>query len=198
MSAGSLRSVSAGGGAACGCPMHSRAPTRRAVTAGFACALAAQAAILPAVARADAAEDERFMRIAIEEARRADFPFGAVIVRDGREIARGRNLGRIKSDPTAHGEMVAIRTCLAVNDRSVLVGSTLYTTGEPCAMCMGAILWCRFGRLVYAASIEQLSTRIDQIMITSAELARLAPFAPIEITGGVLADEAMALFPPRR
>ena len=174
------------------------APSRRAVVAGLASALAAPAAMLPRLAHADAAEDERFMRIALEEARRADFPFGAVIVRDGREIARGRNLGRTKNDPTAHGEMVAIRRGLAVNDRSVLVGSTLYTTGEPCAMCMGAILWCHFGRLVFAASIEQLATRIDQIMISSAELRELAPFAPIEITGGVLADEAMALFPPRQ
>ena len=94
--------------------------------------------------------------------------------------------------------MVAIRRCLAVYDRTVLVGSTLYTTGEPCAMCMGAILWCHFGRLVFAASVEQLATRMDHIMISSAELARRAPFAPIEITGGVLADEAMALFPPRQ
>ena len=76
--------------------------------------------------------------------------------------------------------------------------ATLYTTGEPCAMCMGAILWCHFGRLVFAASVEQLATRMDQIMISSAELASKAPFAPIEITGGVLADEAMALFPPRK
>jgi tRNA(Arg) A34 adenosine deaminase TadA len=170
-----------------------RAPSRRAVMMGLVSALGAPTAMLPLpnVAHADAAEDERFMRIALEEARRADFPFGAVIVRDGREIARGRNLGRTKSDPTAHGEIVAIRRCLAVNDRTVLVGSTLYTTGEPCAMCMGAILWCHFGRLVFAASIAQLSTRLDQIMITSAELAQRAPFAPIEITGGVLAEEAM-------
>jgi tRNA(adenine34) deaminase len=168
--------------------------------AGLVSALAAPAATLPlpSVAQAASAEDERFMRIALEEARLGDFPFGAVIVREGREIARGRNLGRTKSDPTAHGEMVAIRRCLAVNDRTVLVGSALYTTGEPCAMCMGAILWCHFGRLVFAASIEQLSTRIDQIMITGADLARRAPFAPIEITGGVLAEEAMALFPPRQ
>jgi tRNA(adenine34) deaminase len=185
---------------ACGCAVHSvlPAPTRRAITTALVAALAAPAVTLPNVARADAAEDERFMRIALEEARHADFPFGAVIVREGREIARGRNLGRTKSDPTAHGEMVAIRRCLAVNDRNVLVGSTLYTTGEPCAMCMGAILWCHFGRLVFAASIEQLLTRIDQIMITSAELARRTPFAPIEITGGVLAEEALALFPPRQ
>jgi tRNA(adenine34) deaminase len=185
---------------ACGCAVHSAmpAPSRRAMVTGLASALVAPAAMLPRLAHADPAEDERFMRIALEEARRADFPFGAVIVREGREIVRGRNLGRTTNDPTAHGEMIAIRRAIAVNDRSVLVGSTLYTTGEPCAMCMGAILWCHFGRLVFAASIEQLLTRIDQIKITSAELARLTPFAPIEITGGVLAQEAMALFPPRQ
>ena len=134
------------------------------------------------------------MRLAIEEARRGDFPFGAVIVRDGRVIARGRNLGRRNDDPTAHGEMVAIRRSLASHGSTSLRGATLYTSGEPCAMCMGAILWCRIGRLVFAASIDQLATRIDQIMISSRESAAKAGFAPIEITGGVLADEAMKLF----
>ena len=61
-------------------------------------------------------------------------------------------------------------------------------------MCMGAILWCRIGRLVFAASVAQLATRIDQIMVSSAELAEKTKFAPIAITGGVLADEAMQLF----
>jgi len=61
-------------------------------------------------------------------------------------------------------------------------------------MCMGAILWCHLGRLVFAAPISQLATRINQIMLTSAEIAAKAPFAPISITGGVLAEEAMALF----
>src|ERR1700745_1879640 len=61
-------------------------------------------------------------------------------------------------------------------------------------MCMGAILWCHLGRLGFAASIPQLATKIDQIMLSSAEVAAKAPFAPISITGGVLADEAMALF----
>jgi tRNA(adenine34) deaminase len=179
-------------------PAAAHAPTRRAVTTGLVSALVIPAVTLPNVAHADAAEDERFMRIALEEARHGDFPFGAVIVREGREIARGRNLGRTTNDPTAHGEMIAIRRAVAVNDRTVLVGSTLYTTGEPCAMCMGAILWCHFGRLVFAASVEQLSTRIDQISISSAALAKDAPFAPISITGGLLADEALALFPPRQ
>jgi len=134
------------------------------------------------------------MRMALDEARQGDFPFGAVIVRDGSVIARGRNLGRTTDDPTAHGEMVAIRRCLADHGSTALRGSTLYTSGEPCAMCMGAILWCHLGRLVFAVSVAQLATKIDQIMLSSAEHAAKAPFAPISITGGVLADEAVALF----
>ena len=167
-------------------------PSRRSFIAGFA-----STAVLPAVAYAQAAtsaEDVRFMRMAIDEARQADFPFGAVIVRDGAIIARGRNLGRTNRDPTAHGEMVAIRRCLADHGPTALRGSTLYTSGEPCAMCMGAIIWSHFGRLVFAASVAQLATKLDQIMLSSAEIAAKAPFAPISITGGVLADEAMQLF----
>ena len=134
------------------------------------------------------------MRLALDEARQGDLPFGAVIVRDGGVLARGRNTGRTTGDPTAHGEMVAIRHCLADHGRAALQGSTLYTSGEPCAMCMGAILWCQISRLVFAASVQQLSTRINQILLSSAEIAAKAPFAPITITGGVLADEAMQLF----
>jgi tRNA(Arg) A34 adenosine deaminase TadA len=59
---------------------------------------------------------------------------------------------------------------------------------------MGAILWSHIGRLVFAASVDQLATRINQIMLSSADVAAKAPFAPISITGGVLAEEAMALF----
>jgi tRNA(Arg) A34 adenosine deaminase TadA len=62
---------------------------------------------------------------------------------------------------------------------------------------MGAILWSRVGRLVFAASVKQLATRIDQIMLSAADVAATAAFAPIAITGGVLADEAMALFAKR-
>jgi len=177
----------------CRCTHHIL-PSRRSFVAGLACA-----AVFPAGARAQAgsaasADDIRFMRMAIEEARQADFPFGAVIVREGAVIARGRNLGRTNRDPTDHGELDAIRKCLADHGPAALRGSTLYTSGEPCAMCMGAIIWCHLGRLVFAASVTQLASKIDQIMISSAEVAEKAPFAPISITGGVLADEAMALF----
>jgi len=176
-------------------------PSRRSIVSGIA--WAAAAAVSPTAALAEQAEgnaqatteDVRFMRMAIAEARRGDYPFGAVIVRDGTVIARGRNLGRTEGDPTAHGEMVAIRRCIADRGAKALRGATLYTSGEPCAMCMGAILWCGIRRLVFAASGAQLATKIDQIMLSSAEVAAKAKFAPIVIVGGVLADEAMQLFP---
>jgi tRNA(adenine34) deaminase len=168
-------------------------PSRRRVITALAASTALSAA--PALAGNDAtADDLRFMRLALDEARQGDFPFGAVIVRNGEILARGRNLGRTNGDPTAHGEMMAIRHCIADHGREAFHGSTIYTTGEPCPMCMGAILWCRIDRLVFAASMEQLATKINQIMMTSADVAAKTPFTSIAITGGVLADEAMQLF----
>jgi tRNA(adenine34) deaminase len=171
--------------------------SRRSIVAGSIGAASIAARSRLCAAQPATPEDERFMRIAIEEAGRADFPFGAVIVREGRVLARGRNLGRSEDDPTAHGEMVAIRRCLAQHGSHLLNGATLYTSGEPCAMCMGAILWCHIGRLVFAASVQQLATRINQIMLSSAEVAAKAAFAPISITGGVLAETALRLFDRR-
>ena len=170
------------------------AVSRRSVVAGSVGVAALQAAAPLEAAVTDPAEDERFMRMAIAEASRADLPFGAVIVRDGHILARGRNLGRSEGDPTAHGEIVAIRRCLAAHGREALNGATLYTSGEPCVMCIGAILWCHIGRVVFAASVPQLATRLDQILVSSAEIAAKAPFAPLSITGGILAEEAMRLF----
>jgi tRNA(adenine34) deaminase len=125
----------------------------------------------PFAAAYASANDRRFMRLALDEARQGDYPFGAVIARDGQVIARGRNLGKANDDPTAHGVMVVIRRCLADHGSAALRGSTLYTSGEPCAMCMGAILWSHIGRLVFAASLQQLATKIDQIMIPCADIA---------------------------
>src|SRR5262249_3927099 len=107
-------------------------------------------------------EDEGFMRLALAEAARGDFPFGAVIVREGNVVANGRNLGKTNNDPTAHAEMMAIRNFVAKRPAAELSGTTLYASGEPCAMCMGAILWCGIGRLVFAASIAELAKKIGQ------------------------------------
>jgi tRNA(adenine34) deaminase len=169
-------------------------PSRRRVLGTFVATAATLAAAAATGAASTSPDDETFMRIAIEEARQGDFPYGAVIVRDRQVIARGRNLGLKLDDPTAHGEIQAIRHGLAQHGSKGLQGTTLYTSGEPCAMCMGAIIWCRFDRLVYAASIDQISTRTSQLTMPSAEVADKSPFPKIAITGGVLAEEALRLF----
>jgi tRNA(Arg) A34 adenosine deaminase TadA len=138
--------------------------------------------------------DAKFMRMAIAEAALGDYPFGTVIVHGGDVLARGRNLDSQEKDPTAHGEMVAIRNFLKEHGPDLLKGTTLYTSGESCPMCMGAIIWCGIGRVVYGASIAQLATKIGQIMVTNSEIANKTSFLDIAITGGVLADEAMKLF----
>ena len=180
------------------CHRHCASPdviaSRRSFIAGVACTAIVPGAAFAQLSGPGSDADVRFMRMAIEEARQGDFPFGAVIVRDGAVIARGRNLGRTISDPTAHGEMVAIRRGLADHGPAALRGSTLYTSGESCAMCMGAIIWCGIGRVVFGASITQLATKIGQIMVTNSEIAGKTPFLDIAITGGVLAEESMKLF----
>ena len=167
-------------------------PSRRTIVVALASAAAASSG--SAFAKSEASpEDERFMRMALDEARQGDYAFGCVITRGDEVIARGRNLGKTNDDPTAHGEMVAIRRCLADHGSVSLRGATLYTSGEPCVMCMGAIVWCAIGRLVFAASVPQIGSLTNQIMITSAEVTARAKWDPIKITGCVFADEAMKL-----
>jgi len=108
-----------------------------------------------ASAVASAAEDARWLAAAIELAIQnvADGggPFGAVIVRDGELLAEGQNRVTRDLDPTAHAEVQAIRAaCQVVGDFS-LAGTTLYTSCEPCPLCLSAALWARVDRVVYAA-----------------------------------------------
>jgi tRNA(adenine34) deaminase len=167
-------------------------PSRRSIVVALASAAAASSG--PVFAKSEVSpEDERFMRMALDEARQGDYAFGCVITRDGAVIAHGHNLGKTNDDPTAHGEMVAIRRGLADHGSASLRGATLYTSGEPCVMCMGAIVWCGIGRLIFAASVPQIGSLTNQIMITSAEVAARSKWDQIKITGGVFADEAMKL-----
>jgi tRNA(adenine34) deaminase len=139
-------------------------------------------------------EDSHFMELAINQAKAGDYPFGAIIVRGGQVLALGHNSTKTDHDPTAHAEMVAIRNFLQGHDPEDFHAATIYSSGEPCAMCMGAIIWCGFERLVYAASIEQLATKIGQIDVTARELANAASFCKVEIASGLLAGNAMRLF----
>jgi tRNA(Arg) A34 adenosine deaminase TadA len=82
-------------------------------------------------------------------------PFGAVVVKDGAVVARGSNRVVRDGDPTAHAEVVAIREACRALGTHVLCGCVLYSSCEPCPMCLAAIHWSRIGRVVYA------STRAD-------------------------------------
>ena len=101
-------------------------------------------------------EDERYMRLALEEAEQAfhegEIPIGAVVVCGGRVIARAHNSVERLSDPTAHAELLAITSATEALGGKYLQGCTLYVTIEPCTMCAGALFWSRVERIVYGAS----------------------------------------------
>lgn len=100
--------------------------------------------------------DEEYMGLALEEARRAfalgEVPIGAVVVMDGEVIACAHNLRETGHDATAHAEVLAIRRACEKVGHWRLTGATLYVTIEPCPMCAGALVMSRVDRLVYGAA----------------------------------------------
>jgi tRNA(adenine34) deaminase len=102
---------------------------------------------------AEPSSDESFMDQALREAQVAasedEVPVGAVVVFEGRVVARGRNGKEHGQDPTAHAEILALREAGRVLGRWRLTGATLYVTLEPCAMCAGAVVQARIDRLVF-------------------------------------------------
>lgn len=101
-----------------------------------------------------------YMKIAIDEARKGILagdggPFGSVIVKDGKIIGQGHNHVVSYKDPTCHGEVDAIRNACKNIDTFDLTGAEIYTTGEPCPMCLGAILWANISKIYYGCSIKE-------------------------------------------
>ncbi|MFN8024152.1 MAG: tRNA adenosine(34) deaminase TadA [Acidimicrobiales bacterium] len=137
--------------------------------------------------------DERWMRVALDEARAAevhgDVPVGAVVVHDGRMIAARHNERELTGDPTAHAEVLAIRDAAAAIGHWRLLDCTLYVTLEPCAMCAGAIVNARVARVVYGATDPKAGA--VRSLFELADDARLNHRAVID--RGVLADESSAL-----
>jgi guanine deaminase len=104
-----------------------------------------------------------FIHAAIKEAqkglRKGDGgPFGAVLVKDGKIIAKGHNLVIKSNDPTSHAEVTAIRMASKKLQRFDLSDCEIYTTCEPCPMCLGAILWARIGKVYYGCDKEDART----------------------------------------
>lgn len=133
--------------------------------------------------------DERFMRLALDEARKAreagEVPIGAVVTAGGRVIGRGHNLVETLADPTAHAEMQAITAAAQTLGGKYLADCTLYVTLEPCLMCAGAIGWSQLGRIVIGAD----DPRRGYSVLTVRQ-----PFHPrAAVTRGVCADECLEL-----
>lgn len=132
--------------------------------------------------------DEYFMRQALAEAKEAfdagEIPVGAVVVWNGRVIARAHNLTETLHDVTAHAEMQAITAAASVMGGKYLTDCTLYVTLEPCIMCAGAIGWSQLPRLVYGAPDPRRG-------YTTHSPSPLHP--KCTVSSGILADEALAL-----
>ena len=120
--------------------------------------------------RSEAEKDEKYMRMAIDEALRAlekrEVPIGAIVVAGDRVIGRGHNLVETLMDATAHAEMQAITAAMSTLGGKYLNDCTLYVTVEPCVMCGGALAWSQIGRVVYGAADDKrgYSTYSERIM----------------------------------
>ena len=134
-----------------------------------------------------------FMDTALDEARaaaaRGEVPVGAVIVRDGRILARAGNRTRELADPTAHAEMLVIRQACREEGSERLTGADLYVTLEPCAMCAAAISFARIRRVYFAAADEKAGGVIHGGRFFSQPTCHHAP----EVYGGLAESEAAAL-----
>lgn len=102
----------------------------------------------------DASWLDRAIELAVHNVADGGGPFGAVIVRGNEEVAVGQNRVTRDTDPTSHAEVVAIRAAARAIGDFALVGCTLYSSFEPCPMCMASALWARVDRVVYAADRE--------------------------------------------
>jgi tRNA(adenine34) deaminase len=136
--------------------------------------------------------DDEFMRVAIAEAAAAaaagDVPIGAVVVRGGAVVGRGRNRREVDADPTAHAEIVAMREAARAGGEWRLVGATVYATLEPCPMCAGALVNARVARVVYGCP-DPKAGAVDTLFAIGRD-ARLNH--RFDVTSGVLAAEAAA------
>lgn len=133
-----------------------------------------------------------FMSEAIAIAIIGNTPFGCVIVLDDDIVAEAFNTVKTDNDPTAHAEINAIRQ-LPAELRSQMAKMTLYTTCEPCPMCMGAILFAGIGKVVFGASIEDISRFYKQIHIPCKEIAERGS-GNVEILGSFMETECLELF----
>ncbi len=134
--------------------------------------------------------DEYYMQLALKEAMRAfeedEIPIGAVVVQNGKVLARGYNMTEKLKDATAHAEMIALTSAFNNAGAKYLPDAALYVTVEPCVMCSGALYWSKIKRVVWGAS--------DSKNGYNRVRPAVSPFHPkTEITTGILEEECAAL-----
>lgn len=134
-----------------------------------------------------------YMKEALKEAKKAyslgEVPVGAIIVFQGKIIARGHNLTEIKKDPTMHAEMIAIRKAAKVLEGWRLTGCDMYVTCEPCSMCAGALVWSRIDKL-YIGTMDPKAGACGSIfnIVNTSKLNH-----SIEVVTGIMEEECSQL-----
>lgn len=137
-------------------------------------------------------EDQNWLKLALElaelAAERNEVPVGAVVVLNNELIGQGYNQPIKTNDPTAHAEIIALREAATRIGNYRLVGSTLYTTLEPCAMCTGALLHARVKRLVFGAADPK-----GGFVQNNGQLLKIKHSHRIRWEGGLLSDECLEI-----
>ena len=133
--------------------------------------------------------DHQFMQQALDQAKLAamagEVPVGAVLVRDGKIISRGFNQPIGNSDPSAHAEMIALRSAAQLESNYRLPGTTLYVTLEPCIMCAGAMLHARVERVVFGATDPKTGAAGSVLNVFSEKQIN----HQTQVEGGIMSDE---------
>jgi guanine deaminase len=142
--------------------------------------------------------DAEFLRLAIGAAREGmaagQSPFGSVVVRGTDVVAMAHNTVWRDTDPTAHAEVNSIRAAARALSSIDLSGCTLYSTCEPCPMCLAAIHWAKIRRVVYGAEIgDAASAGFSELRVAARELARMGG-SKLVVEGGLLSGECRELF----
>src|SRR4051812_241369 len=141
---------------------------------------------------------EDYMRIAIRKAQDGiaigQSPFGSVIVHNGQVIAATHNTVWRDTDPSAHAEVNCIRAAAQVLQTIFLRGCTLYSTTEPCPMCLSAIHWAKIERVVYGATIEDAAAAgFKELFVAAKDMVAMGK-SPLVVEWGLLREECAALF----
>jgi len=153
--------------------------------------------------------EKKFMEVAIGEAKEiakhSEYPIGAVIVRDGEILAKGRSLSSIEKDPTLHAEVDAIRQAAKKENSMHLEGAVMYSTLEPCPLCAAAAVWAKLEGVVFGATLEDaieysktikdedISLSYRQILMKCKEVLDKSE-TKVELVEGFMRDECVKLF----